>query len=311
MSGTSLGAVVVGVDGSDSAMQAVRWAAAEAARRNRELRLVHALDDAPAAYYLPSPMREDLRADLRQRGEALLATAHAVAREAVPGLSPRVELREGRVAEALREATESAALLVLGTEGLRPLGRMLVGSASVALAAHAACPVVLVRAHVGDEQPPVSGPVVVGVDGSPAGEQAIAIAFEEASLRGAPLVAVHVWDETFLAAVFEQTRLRMDLPAVEERAWELLAERLAGWQEKYPDVTVHRELRRGAPADELLAMADRALLLVVGSRGRGGLAGLLLGSTSQAVMSYALCPVIVARGTTDQHGLRQERETKR
>jgi nucleotide-binding universal stress UspA family protein len=184
---------------------------------------------------------------------------------------------------------------VLGTPGLSRLGRVLVGSVSVALAAHAPCPVTLVRPHVGDDEPPAEGPVVLGVDGTPAGEEAIAAAFEEASWRGARLTAVHCLHEAFLSAVFEENRWTMDGPATEEHERELLAQRLAGWQEKYPDVVVDRVVPAGRPAERLLDFADRAQLLVVGSRGLGGFRGLALGSTSQALMSYALCPVLVAR----------------
>jgi nucleotide-binding universal stress UspA family protein len=189
-------------------------------------------------------------------------------------------------------------MIVLGTPDHSAAARILLGSTSLALAAHAECPVALIRPHVAEDEPPVEGPVVVGVDGTPASEQAIAVAFDEASWRGAPLLAVHAWHDTFLAGVFEESRRTMDGDAIEQSANELLDERLAGWQEKYPDVRVERLVQRGRPAQALLDLADRAQLLVVGSRGRGGLAALALGSTSQAMMSYALCPVLVARGGT-------------
>lgn len=289
------GAVVVGVDGASAMPQAVRWAAEEANRRGRPLRLVHATDELSLNYPHVMPTSEDLRGVLRVRGQRLLRTARDAAREAAPGIEPELVLGREGPAATLLEASRTATLLVLATPGLRPLGRFVAGSVSIALAAHASCPVALVRGHVAEDAPPTDGPVVVGIDGSPASEEAVAAAFEEASWRNAPLVAVHTWDDAFLATVFEETHWPLDQSAIDEREREVLGERLAGWQEKYPDVAVERVVTRGRPASALLDLADGAQLIVVGSRGRGGFAGMLLGSTSQAVMSYALCPVLVAR----------------
>ncbi|MET8846841.1 universal stress protein [Amycolatopsis sp. NPDC004625] len=277
MSGTEL---VVGVDGSAGALGAVRWAARVA--RARRLRLVHALPELPAPYPRADPTYEELLEVAGGQARVLLAEA----RDAAPGIDAETVVRPERPADALVTESGGAAMLVLGTPGLRPLGRVLVGSVTVALAAHARCPVALIRPHAGEDEPPAEGPVVVGIDGSPASEEAIAVGFEEASWRGARLIAVHCrhrdgWWGTG--------------PAAAEYARELLAQRLAGWGEKYPDVVVDREVVTGRAAERLLDFADRAQLLVVGSRGRGGLGGLALGSTSQALMSYALCPVVVAR----------------
>ncbi|MFK0246024.1 universal stress protein [Amycolatopsis azurea] len=292
--------VVVGVDGSESATRAVRWAAEQARRRHAELTLVHAIDDESLSHPRPMPTREDLAEMIRMRGHRLLRKARDVAREVAPEVGVTLDLRHERPVQALKDAAENADLLVLGTEGLRPLGRVLVGSVSIALAAKAACPVALIRPHVAEDDAPHDGPVVVGVDGTRASEAALALAFEEASWRRTGLVALHCWDDAFLSAVFEETHWSLERADIEEGEHEVLAERLAGWKEKYPDVRVDRIVVRGRPADELLKYADRAQLLIVGSRGRGGVAGMLLGSTSQAVMSYALCPVIVAREAGDR-----------
>ncbi|MFI5589504.1 universal stress protein [Amycolatopsis sp. NPDC051758] len=292
----SASALVVGVDGSVDALTAVRWAARAARERHLGLRLVHALPELPAPYPRGDPTFEQVRQAVGARGERVLAEALDEATRAVPGVEVTTSLRSERPADALLAEAKGAAMLVLGTPGLRRLGRVLVGSVSVALAAHAPCPVTLIRPHAGDDEPPTEGPVVVGVDGTPAGDEAIAAGFEEASWRGAPLIAVHCWHEAFLSAVFEEGRWTMDSSAMEAHEHELLAQRLAGWPEKYPDVVVDRVVQAGRPAECLLDLADRAQLLVVGSRGRGGFRGLALGSTSQALMSYALCPVLVARG---------------
>lgn len=295
MPANTVGPLVVGVDGSTSALNAVRWAAVGAARRNRTLRLVHALDDLAARYPKPIRADDDLVERFRLRGHRLLREARDAAREAERDVKIEMDLSRRRPVDALRAESTSAALLVLGTTGIRPLGRALIGSVSIALAAHARCPVALVRPHVAEDAPPEDGPVVVGVDGSPSSEAAVALAFDEASWRRVPLVAVHAWDDAFLAEMFDEARWERERPEMERRESEVLAQRLAGWQEKYPDVVVRRTVTRGRASDELLAFADRAQLIVVGSRGRGGLAGMLLGSTSQALMSYALCPVLVTR----------------
>ncbi|WP_158888142.1 universal stress protein [Amycolatopsis anabasis] len=295
--------IVVGVDGSEAALGAVRWAAVEARHRRCGLRLVHAIDDPALSFPAAMPLREEPRRFLRIRGARLLAAAREAAKEVAPELELETELSERSVTPVLLAAAESASLLVLGTWGLRPLGRALAGSVSIALAAHARCPVALIRPHVAEEAPPADGPVVVGVEDSPASAAAIPIAFEEASWRGGRLIALHCVNTPFLAAVFEETHVHLDQPALETQAREVLTDRLGDWPQRYPGVTVERLVTRGHPTEELLGMADRAQLLVVGSRGRGGLAGMLLGSTSQAVMSYALCPVIVARNPGD-HGAR-------
>jgi nucleotide-binding universal stress UspA family protein len=138
---------------------------------------------------------------------------------------------------------------------------------------------------------------VVGVDGSPTSEAALAFAFEAADLHGVPLLAVHTWTdyqiESTMTAVLEGDAIDAD-----ERR--LLAERLAGWGEKFPDVAVTRLVTRYRPARTLLEQSAHAQLVVVGSRGRGGLAGMLLGSVSHALLHHAVCPVAVVRPATAQ-----------
>lgn len=278
--------LVAGVDGSDGSRMALRWAARAARERGLRLRLVHALPALPAPCPRGDPTYDQLLEVAAEQGSVMLAEAREAAEEVAPGLAVETALRPERPAEALVDESGGAALLVLGTPGLRPFGRILFGSVTVALAAHAKCPVALIRPHIGEDRPPAEGPVVVGVDG-PSSEEAVAAAFEEASWRAARLVAVHCLPGNHWTS---------DSAALAEHEHELLAQRLAGWQEKYPDVTVDRVVSADRPAERLLDFADRAQLLVVGSRGRGGVRGLALGSTSQALMSYALCPVLVARG---------------
>ena len=194
--------------------------------------------------------------------------------------------------QVLREESERATLLVVGGRGTGGVLGLLLGSVAMSLAGHAACPVVVVR------EPAESSrilPVVVGVDGSPYGEAAVAFAYEAASLRGAPLVAVHTWSDLLFDSRVAPV---LDWEAIETGEREVLAERLAGWSEKFPDVPVRRVVYRDRPAHSLLEEAAHAQLLVVGSHGRGQLGGLVLGSVSHAVLHRAPCPVAVVRADT-------------
>jgi nucleotide-binding universal stress UspA family protein len=139
------------------------------------------------------------------------------------------------------------------------------------------------------------GPVVVGVDGSPTSEAALAFAFDEASTRGAVLVAVMTSQDFTVDSAYNVSRMAADWAQVEEDERRLLAQRLAGWQEKHPDVDVHRVVLRDRPARALMRYAAQAQLLVVGSHGHGGFTGMLIGSTSQALVHHAPCPLAIVR----------------
>ena len=160
------------------------------------------------------------------------------------------------------------------------------------MTAQASCPVVVVRGSEPDGTAPPPEPVVVGVHGSPTSEAAVAFAFEEASLRRVSLVAVHVWQDRLVEAAVAPL---LDWEAIESDERQVLAERLAGWSSKYPDVAVRRLVAYDRPARSLVEESGRAQLVVVGSRGRGGLHGLVLGSVSQALLHHAHCPVAVVR----------------
>jgi nucleotide-binding universal stress UspA family protein len=145
------------------------------------------------------------------------------------------------------------------------------------------------------ERPTPSGPIVLGVDGSPAGEAAIGVAFDEASWRRTHLVVVHVWSDLSLGTFAERHEILTPPEEFEHAESVALAERLAGWQEKYPDVAVTRKIYFDGPRQNLLRWSQRAQLMVVGSHGRGALVGTLLGSTSMALALQARCPVMVVR----------------
>lgn len=295
---TAGGPVVVGVDESDSARAAVRWAAAEAARRGAPLRLVAAFAPIPAGHVGNPGLGTSYRRVMTESARAVLTSAAALAVEIAPGVATEAELRTGFPVPVLLDESERAVLTVVGSRGLGGFTGLLVGSVAVALAARGGSPVAVVRGDTGEGDPGDGGtaegdrPVVVGVDGSPTSESALALAYEEAALRSAPLVAVHTWLDDMLEPALAPV---IDWAALETEESALLAQRLAGWSEKYPDVEVRRLVVRDRPARALVAESAGAALVVVGSRGRGGAAGLLLGSVSHALLQHAHCPVLVAR----------------
>lgn len=181
----------------------------------------------------------------------------------------------------------------MGSRGQNTWRRTLLGSVSTALVHHAHCPVAVIHDDLTSRHQPTRTPVLVGIVGSPASELATAIAFDEASWRGAPLLALHAFNDTDLSHI--PSMEKWSEQAVQAAANQTLAERLAGWQERCPDVTVHRLVVWDQPARHLLDSSQSAQLVVVGSRGRGGFTRMLLGSVSTAVVHAAGVPVIVAR----------------
>lgn len=282
--------IVAGVDGSAGSDRAVRWAAVTAAARGRTLRLVHAVDLEPVRALGARPLVGALRV---RAGGVLLAAARLAGRTA-PEVRVRTELAEGAPAGALIERSAGAHMVVLGATGTGGAAAHL-GSTLLAVGTHGRGAVVVVRDVDFDRRPDASGPVVVGVDGGAACGPAVAAAFAEASARGADLVALHSWIDLPYGE-FTCAADGIDDPELAETARRLLAEQLAGWSAKYPEVAVRRELYLSGPRHHLLRWSRAAQLLVVGGRGRGGFAGLLFGSTSNALVQRAHCPVLVAHG---------------
>ena len=203
-------------------------------------------------------------------------------------LTVQTEVRHGGVATELVDASGNAAMTVVGSRGLGAIGGSILGSVSRALLHYGHGPVAVIRPN-GAPVDPMS-PVLLGIDGSPASEAAAGLAFDEASRRGVGLVALHAWSDV---GVFPA--LGEDWREYEQEGHEILAERLAGWQERYPEVAVTRRIVCDRPARWLLDEAAKAQLVVLGSRGRGGFSRLLLGSVSTAVAEASTTPVVVVR----------------
>jgi nucleotide-binding universal stress UspA family protein len=280
--------IIVGVDGSPSSNEAVRWAAQEATRQHAPLLLV--LADVIPLGYLPGNGFYQTEIDKQaMAGRATLAEAKLLAEGTASSVDVQTEFVTGSAIQTLLDRSKDARMLAVGSRGLGAFRSSLLGSVSTALAMHAHCPVAVIRdARVGAT--PDAGSVVVGIDGSATSVHAIGIAFDQASKRGVELVAVHAWMDTSQFALEG-----VDGQIAEDTEAAVFSESLAGWHDQYPDVGVRRVLVKDRPVRQLLEESATAQLLVVGSHGRGGFTGMLLGSTSRALLHTAECPIIVAR----------------
>ncbi|MFN8101338.1 MAG: universal stress protein [Mycobacterium sp.] len=284
--------VVIAVDGSPESDAAVRFGTREATLRAVPIVLLNVVSHYITSRSIgPAPLEPAYSGWQQDNARDALARAENIVR-ASAGQLPVPEMRSevvySAVVPALAEASKHAAMVVVGCRGRGAIGRLALGSTSTGLIHHGHGPIALVRAD--DAQAPDDvAPVLVGIDGSRASVAATALAFDEASRRGVDLIALHAWSDLSYSpyAIADQS--------YEAQGHEILAERLAGWHDRYPDVTVHRQIVTDRPAHWLIDGSQQAQLVVVGSHGRGGYIGMLLGSVSTAVVHAAHCPVIVVR----------------
>lgn len=275
--------VVVGIEGTSSSHDALTWAAAAAAARNDTLEIVHATGVPNIELY------DDA---LEQSAQTLLQGERERALAAAPDLTVTATLTRDTPGRALTEASEQADLVVIGTHPYSLLERVFSGSLAYQVAAGAHCPVLIVPQETGEG----GTGVVVGADGSPDSVAAVALAATEADRLGQELTVVHAWRSPDLFLAGDTGRGYRD-ERVEEGEGVVLAESVAGLGDRYPDLVVHQQLVQSQPAQALLDAAKGARLLVVGSRGLGGVARMLLGSVSHTLVLHPPCPVLVMRTT--------------
>jgi nucleotide-binding universal stress UspA family protein len=284
--------IIVGVDGSPASDAAIRWAVHDAVMRGVPLTLMH-VQDPVARTWSPAKVLKEVAGWQETEGRGILANASKIAHDIANDTSQTTingELQFSAPGPTLVDRSEDAELIVVGTDGRGALARGLLGSVSSGLVRHARCPVAVIHDAEPPMPDPTTAPVLVGVDGSSASELATEIAFDEASRRRVDLIALHAWSNKELVEV-----PGVDWPAVKAEEERLVSEALAGWQERYPDVTVSKLLVCDRPARALVETSQSAQLVVVGSHGRNALTRTFLGSVSNAVVQSVRVPVIVAR----------------
>ncbi|MFI7296407.1 universal stress protein [Streptomyces sp. NPDC050121] len=265
--------LMVGVDGSEASLEAVDWAADEAVRHAVPLHLLHA-------------------AARDHEASEVIGAASERGRRCAPSVRLSSEVLHQDAASALVGKGRNAFALVLGSRGLGDLAGMLLGSVSLAVAARADCPIVVVRG-VAEHRDARFGSVVVGVEEGEGSGTAVQFAFREAHVRRCQLVAVHAWSAPFGAFTTPQAPSWYALEAHRRPPAQVLDDALRGPAEQYDDAPVSRRVIEGPTRKALLEAAAGADLLVVGARKRHGYLGLQLGLTNHAVLHHAPCPVVL------------------
>jgi nucleotide-binding universal stress UspA family protein len=273
--GTSASPVVVGVDPSASARDAASWAADLAAARGCGVELVHVASTRPGA--IPGWLRE---------------LEDAVERLGVPVAA---EVVRGTAFDVLLTRSHRAGMVVVGSFGRDTPAGLLVGSTALTLVARAGCPVAVVRGSKEGLAPPRGGPVLVGVDGTPASDAALDLAADIGGSLGAGLLAVHTWSDVAAGAGGGVHRDSATWAELSDHAERTLDEQLARTAAHRGAVSLERRLVAGTPLRALLDLAGAARVVVVAQRGHTPPAGVQLGSTSRGLVEFAPCPVVVAR----------------
>ncbi|WP_166906471.1 universal stress protein [Mycobacterium sp. DL440] len=291
--------VVVGINGSDAALDAARWAGAVAARLGAPLRIVHALPSIGRNLtQTAAALTAAMMSYQRDMAEAFLKAADEAVRADHPELSVSTVSFNEPADQVLIEASREARLVVLGSKTVTPAAALLIGSTALAVATRAACPVVAFR---GDRVAPADGPVVVGVDDSPAAQAALSTAFEFAERFGLALTAVRSLSLAAPAETGVTIPLLIDWDGVESAELAALTETVDVHYKRHPAVVAKCFIEPDSPAKALLKHVADSGLVVVGSRGRNALAGVLLGSTSLNLLHHSPVPVMICRAQGDSH----------
>ena len=292
--GKRMGGIVVGSEGSEVSGYAVQWAAREAELRKESLRIVHVLQswllDAP-----PEGPAGQVGQWAREDAGNLLTEAVAQANQAAPAAEVSADLVAGDARPALIDAAEGASMLVVGGRGEGGFAGLLLGSVAYGVVGRTRCPVVVVQRPLGEP----AGEVVVGVDASPGSAAALEFAFSEAAIRQATLRAVYTMAPLDRGGAIYGVRLDDDEPSARRE----LSAAVAPVAERHPTVKVVEAVTEGHPVGSLVNASTGSDLLVVGQRGRGGFARLLLGSVSRGVLHHATCPVTVVPAETTADGV--------
>ena len=282
--------VVVGYDGSDGSERALQWAVEEAKLRAVPLKIAVVWEEpmVDMGFGGGAIIDPTLAEVMKDRGEQIAAQGRELV--ANSGLEVSAEAVVGPAASALVEASEHADLLVTGSHSKRGVAEILLGSTSSQVATHSKCPTVVVR-----PKPVTYHRLGVAIDGSEPGQRALDFAFDEASRRGWKLLVIHAWDVHVVgfdvdASTYPKGGIIDEVKDAEDR---LSSEVLAGHRDRYPDVEIELHLGRGHADNVVLEASDECDLLVVGSRGHGGFASLMLGSVSNRVLHHAQCSVAV------------------
>ncbi|WP_117211513.1 universal stress protein [Allorhizocola rhizosphaerae] len=281
--------IAVGVDGSDQGTAAAHYAAALAVRRGAPLRLIYVFE---TLYYGLGPMfatggygvaEEHLRTAAQQTLDEItdrISAAH-------PDLEVEPRMREGGAAAVLIAETQESAVTVVGSRGLGGFAELVIGSVSAQVSAHAHNPVIVFRPPHAEH-----GPVLVGYDGSDPAKAALQFAVQEALSQGVPLVVANAyWPQPW---GFGETPVPDPNVTAAHDAEALVDAAVAPYRKKHSQLQVEtRTIHSLNPEHSLIEESKHARLTVIGSRGRGGFTGLLLGSVSQALVHHAAGPVAV------------------
>lgn len=286
--------IVVGVDGSPSSRLAAQWAAQEAKARDLPVLLA-------AAYIVPQflyaegmvPSRAMFE-ELEEQAQGFIDDAAAAIREVTTEVELMQQLHEGSPISMLLELSKEADMVVIGSRGLGGIAGALLGSVSASLVGHAHCPVVVLRDDT--DLAAEHNRIVVGADGSPVSALAVQTAYQEADAHGAELVAVNAWLDRAVASSLAGLNLpNLDWEQAKAEQRQVVQEELEKYDDGYESITPQIVIRRESPEMALAEVGKGARMIVVGSHGRGGFTGMLLGSTSRALLRLSPVPLMVVR----------------